>query len=420
MTDSRRPFAVSGAAQRLARHETILGLAVVAVMVLMVWVSIVSISGVPFSDPYRLEAVVPAGAPLMKDGDDVRVAGQRAGQVREVLPGPEGGTLIKMDLDEGTVGEDARARVRFRGLAGSVYLDITRGNTNRPLPSGARIPMSRTSSGVQLINVVAGFDRATRDAMSRSLERYGSGLAGQGSVVNALLDDLAPTSERLGPLMEAFAPEPGQLSGLLRATRLTMRGLAPAGSSDLGGLLASSAAVLAAVADRRDSLVAVIDRLSPFEDEALASLPLAHDTLVDAERAVTELQPGARELVAALPAVNRLLATRRPLASVGPLARAALPVVTAGIPLVGELRRPALTLSPLAVPLGPFSTYMASYRDDLYAAPEAFTRWGQHRYSFGMASGARAVRFAPVFTCQFGRNPYPDPGSAPRDRKACP
>lgn len=420
MTDRRRRVGIARGAERLARHEFALGLAVVAAMALMVWVSIVAISGVPFSNPYKLEAVLPAGAPLMKDGDDVRVAGQRAGQVREVLPGPEGGTLIKMDLNEGTVGEDARARVRIRGLAGSVYVDITRGDTSRPLPSGARIPMSRTSSGVQLISVVADFDRAARDAISRSLERYGGALAGQGSVVNELIGDLAPASERLGPLMQAFAPEPGQLSGLLRATRLTMRGLAPAGSSDLGGLLASTAEVMAAVADRRDALATVIDRLSPFEDEALASLPLARDTLVDAESAVTELQPGARELVVALPAVNRLLATRRPLASIGPLARAALPVVTAGVPLVGELRRPGLTLSPLAAPLGPFSTYLARYRDDLYAAPEAFTRWGQHRYSFGMASGARAVRFAPVFTCQFGRNPYPEPGSAPRDRKACP
>jgi hypothetical protein len=62
---------------------------------------------------------------------------------------------------------------------------------------------------------------------------------------------------------------------------------------------------------------------------------------------------------------------------------------------------------------------MARYRDDLYRAPEAFTRWGANRYAFGMASGARAVRFAPVFTCHIARDPYPAPGTASRDRKAC-
>lgn len=420
MRDARRQLSLTRGSERLAQHEIVLGLAVVAVMALAAWISIIAISGIPFANPYRLEAVIPAGAPLLKDGDDVRVAGQRAGQVRGVEPGPGGATLIKMDINEGLVGRNARARVRIRGLAGSVYVDVTRGDTSRPLPSGSRLPVTRTSSGVQLVSVIAGFDRAARDAMSRSLERYGGGLAGQGSVLNTAIGDLAPTTERLGPLMQALSPRPGDLSGLMRGARLTMRGFAPSGSRELGPLLTSSAEVMAAIAERRDALTAMIDRLRPFEDEARASLPLARATLVDAERAVTDLEPGARELVAALPALNRLLATRRPLESVGPLARAALPVVTEAVPLVSELRDPARTLAPLATPLGPFSAYMASYRDDLYRAPDAFTQWGGNRYDFGMASGARAVRFAPVFTCQFARNPYPAPGTADNDRKACP
>ena len=51
--------------------------------------------------------------------------------------------------------------------------------------------------------------------------------------------------------------------------------------------------------------------------------------------------------------------------------------------------------------------------------PTGFLRWGGFKYPDGQAAGARAVRFAPIFTCVRARDPYPEPGEALRQEQPC-
>lgn len=148
-------------------------------------------------------------------------------------------------------------------------------------------------------------------------------------------------------------------------------------------------------------------------------MPLADALLTEATPTVRALAATTRELETTLPQVNRLLAGRDDLPALSRIARAGEPVLAAARPLLAELRDPTGALQPLGTPLGPFSAYLARYRDDILLAPTGFTRWGGFAYPFGEAPGARAVRFAPVFTCARARDPYPEPGEALTQEQPC-
>jgi ABC-type transporter Mla subunit MlaD len=408
------------ALESLERGRLIAGLAVVAVMAVITWISIVAINGVPFSNPYKVRALVAASAPLLKDGDDVRIAGRRAGQVRKVSYS-QSGALIAMDLDKGPIGRGARAIVRLRGLAGAVYVELHRGDTAHALPENSLIPRAATSAGTQLTDVVEGFHADTRAALSKTLSGYGIGLAGHGDELNHALAVLPETLSDTTPLMRAVSPGRGELSGTLHELRRTMRGFGgPIGRNDLAELIPASAATVSALAPQRGAaLRATVERLPGLEDQLAASAAPARALLAQATVAARRLTPAARALAAALPAVNRLATRGSRLPQLVRLTRAADPVVREGRPLVRELWPALASLAPLGDALDPLAIWVSRYPRELLEGPGGFTRWGKFPYQDGVAKGAKAVRFSMVFTCHRARDAYPAPGAADNEDKRC-
>lgn len=411
-------------ALRLERHPMVLGLAVLAVTAFIAYLSVIAINGVPFQDRYPVSAVVPADAPLLKDGDEVRIGGQRAGQVKAVELHPDG-ALVKMELTKGPVGRDARATVRLRGLAGAVYVQIDRGDTSRALPPDSTIERERTASAVELADVVDTFDPATRAGLGRTLAGYGGGLIGTGRDLNETVADLGPALSGITPLVDAFTPRPGEFSGFLRAARRTAGAAAPRGSRDLERLVPSAARTFGALGARRAELGAFLDRLRPFEDQALRTLPVADPVLADLAAAARDLAPGVRELARTTPALSSLLASGDRFADLSRLARAAHPVLSDAGPLMRELQPGAGSLAPLVEPLAPLTGSFVPYRAEFIGAPEGFTEWGRFFYDANAGNATdgvphRGVRFGPVFTCHPGRVLYPEPGTATGQRQPCP
>src|SRR5882757_4268177 len=165
MRRRRRNLSLLRSSEGLDQGHLGAGLVVVAVMILISVVSVMAINGLPFSHPFKLKAIVPADAPIVRSGDEVRVAGQRVGQVRDISLTPEG-RQISMDIDDGSVSTDATATVRLRGLAGAVFVDLTRGS-GAGAPSGFEIPASSTSTGTQLTDVIAAFGDDVRTNLGR-------------------------------------------------------------------------------------------------------------------------------------------------------------------------------------------------------------------------------------------------------------
>ena len=174
-------LAVSRVTARVSKHVMILGLLVAAVGGFLGYIAWVSVNGPPFQDRYELHAVVPADSPILKEGGAVRIAGKIAGTITEVEPAEEGVELtMELRPDYAPVGNDARANVRVRSIVYLTYLEIIPGNRDDPMTEGGTIPLARTGSGVDLLEVVQLFDERTREVLRRSLVNLGYGVAGQG------------------------------------------------------------------------------------------------------------------------------------------------------------------------------------------------------------------------------------------------
>jgi ABC-type transporter Mla subunit MlaD len=401
---------------RTARRHMLLGLLVLAALALAGWISTVAINGVPWSSPYRLRLALPQDAPLLTAGDDVRVAGERVGQVSSVSLANAGDdqAVANLSISDASIYHGATARIRPRGLAGAVYVDLYPGvRSGRPLRSGSLL--HTVTGGVQLTNVIAGFDGAARHAMQTVLTQAGDGLAGRGLAVNQSIAQAPSLLGNTTTALHAVDPEPGALSGAIGSAYTVASAVAPPGDQSLGGIVTDARAALSATGELPQTIAA----LPGTEQSLAATLPGADTLLARATTAARDLTPGVQALAQALPGLAAL-EHRSPAAStLGEVAHDAAPVFSALIPALGELRGTASGLTPLTDPVTELANVLIPYRQELIQAPLGFTRWGNFHYDFGTGSGHRAVRFTMVFTCGLARDPYPKPGQAAKDRKSC-
>jgi ABC-type transporter Mla subunit MlaD len=410
--------AITRHSRRLERQSFAIGVVCLLVAGVIAYVSVIIVNGIPFTNPYRFDVIVPRSAILVGKGTEVRVAGQLDGQVRGVrLVG--NGRLVTVELNSGTVGRDAEVFVGFRGLGGAPFIEVTRGNTRDPLPRNGILSLSHTSSGVDLSQVAAGFDRAARADLGRTIDVYGNGLLGTGDAINHSLAELPGAASGSVAVFSAITPAPGLLADVVRQLDRISSGFAPAGTDDLRGVIPVTRQTLSDFAARRGDLAATIERTSPFESTAQQILPAASSLLAQAAPMARALTPGIDALDAALPNLTRLLSQTPGLRQLPVLGAAADPLLTHAQPLLSELRPVAVSLPPFAQPLGPLGAYMESYKADFVGGLQGLEATTGFRYNVGLASGAQAIRFTPVFTPQCGRHAYPAPSQALTERQIC-
>jgi hypothetical protein len=131
------------------------------------------------------------------------------------------------------------------------------------------------------------------------------------------------------------------------------------------------------------------------------------------------LTPGIDALDAALPNLTRMLEQTPGLRQLPVLGAAAAPLLRHAEPLLGELQPVAVSLTPFAQPLGPLGTYIFSYKADFVGGLTGLEATTGFHYNVGLASGAPAIRFTPVFTPQCGRHVYPAPNQAITEKQVC-
>ena len=405
---------VTGVTRRLEGHTLALGFVVAAVGALLAWVAWSSVNGVPLQNRYTLHARIPAGSPIVSDGDAVRIAGQLAGLVTDVEP-EHGAAEVTMELRPSfaPVGRDARALVRVKSIVYLTYVEIDPGDTAHPMPEGGTIPVRHAGSNVDLIEVVQLFDRKAREALQSSIYNAGVGLADRGTQVNTSLADLESITRVGTPELQALTSRPGALAEVIRGSSETFRGLTGVRSDDVGALIGSGGAVLATVAGRSTELGQAIELLRPFNDQLLATAPQLDPLLDDAGELSKTLNPVVGDLTRALPDLNRALAmgdelrrqTARLTSAIQPVLRAATPVLAALEPTVAAI-------DPIRVPLDNLVSVVTPYMKDLGRGARGLVSATTQRFPQGQtAPGNPALRFAPVFTPAPCRDVYPRPNS---------
>lgn len=185
-----------------------IGLLIILAVVLMLMFAITAKNGVPGYVPgasrNEIKASFEDAGPL-RAGDEVRIAGVRAGYVEDILI-VDGTPVVDMRLDGNRpVYKDATAALGARSALGQKYVELDPGTEDAgEMAKGSMIPQAQTRSSTELDQVLDVFDEKTRKATGSTLREVGGGLNGRGTdardglrAAPGLLNDLADISKAL-------------------------------------------------------------------------------------------------------------------------------------------------------------------------------------------------------------------------------
>ena len=262
------------------------------------------IAKIQFGDTYHLTAEFDDVSGL-SDGDDVKIAGVKVGQVDGIDTTDEGTAVVSLSLDEGVqVPPDTEAAVRWRNLLGQRIVYLYPGVDEGALADGDEIGRTRDVVDIgalidelgglvgavdptqfnQLITAVGSAVDGNEARVSELLDGAGSlltVLADRDTTIQGLLDDFNTVSaalvdrdsqvrtmvENLTLLTEAFAENEDLVDSTLAELG--------AYSTDLRTVLTGNESELGSIVDSLDGVADLLtDRIDSVES-ALANLPEA-------------------------------------------------------------------------------------------------------------------------------------------------
>jgi virulence factor Mce-like protein len=272
---------------------------------------------IPFRKHFEINAVFRSSNNL-QTGSPVRIAGVEVGRVVGVKPTGPGArsALVRMRLAEHgrPLHTDATAEIRPRiFLEGNFFVDVHPGTPTAPiLKERGTIPVSNTSTPVQLDQVLGVLRRDTREDLRRTLIELGRAYrAGLGRAINRSWQ---------------FQPDAYQYTSIVNQALLGQR------PRDLGDFIRDQGVVAAAIDSSPQQLKSL---LTDFNTTAGA---LAAEEQ-DLRAALVELPVTLRTAKPTLDALNRAFPPLRQLAREAlPGVRTSGPTIDVLMPLIVQLR----------------------------------------------------------------------------------
>jgi ABC-type transporter Mla subunit MlaD len=359
---------------------------------------------VPFtSHGYEVKATFSNSANISLNSP-VRVAGVNVGKVIATSRDGDNTTVtFTVDGPGQPIHDDAFAAVRPRiFLEGNFFIELDPGSPSAPeLESGGTIPVSHTSTAVQIDEVLSALQSPVRADLGRLLEGYGQALTHKPTATEdeTQLPEVKGRSgaEALNDALK-YGGDAGRYSSQVTNALLgtQQRDLAKLVSSsgrafgalasrqrDLQGLIENFDTFTGALANQSTNLSATVRLLAPTLRITHASLVSLNRTLPPLRTYAIELRPAVAELPGLISASKPFLAQVRPLLSgkeaggdvkllqesTPGLAGAALAGKKVTLPQLNQL---SLCTSKVMVPTGNevindrFSTGGPNYREFLY------------------------------------------------------
>ena len=259
----------------------------------------------PWHDPFRFEAVFQTSNNIRLDSP-VRIAGVNVGKVVKVER-DDGSKMVKvtMEMDETglPIHEDATAKIRSRiFLEGNFFVELTPGTPNAPeVGDGDTIPVTQTSTPVQLDEVLTALQTNDRESLQELLVGLGNGLTRKPTAADDADQDPSVRGETAAQsLNDSITDAPKSLQGSAEVNKALL-GTEP---HDLSKLVLGLDKVTTALATNEEQLKDFITNFNRFfavfaaEQSSLTrAIGLLGPTLENAERALVSLN-------AALPAVE--------------------------------------------------------------------------------------------------------------------
>jgi ABC-type transporter Mla subunit MlaD len=370
---------------------------------------------VPFTSyGYQLKATFSNGVNIATNSP-VRIAGVDVGRVISTERDGDATTATFTVEGKGRpVHDDAFAAIRPRiFLEGNFFIDLSPGSPSAPeLGSGDTIPVSRTSTWVQIDEVLTALQSPVRADLGHLLESYGTALTSKPTAAEDATQEPEVRGKTAGEALNGafhyggdagrysaqvtnalLGTEPHDLSRLVAGAGRTFGALAKH-EEDLKGLIVNFDVFTGALAAQSANLSTTINRLAPTLTNFHSSLVSLNKALPPLRAWAIEMTPAVAELPAVIKAGKPWLAQARPLLSgkeaggTAKLLREATPGL-AGAAQAGkaialpQLNRISLCTSKVLVPTGNqvindrFSTGQPNYREFLYTLTD-FSGWGQN------------------------------------------
>jgi ABC-type transporter Mla subunit MlaD len=291
---------------------------------------------VPFTGHgYTLSATFSNGVNISTNSP-VRIAGVDVGKVIEVgRDGDNTKVTFTVDGKGRPIHDDAFAEIRPRiFLEGNFFIDLQPGSPSAAeLDSGATIPVSRTSTAIQLDQILTALQSPVRADLSNLLESFGTALTHKPSAaedatqlpevkgktgaegLNGALLYGGPAGRYSAQVTNAFlGTSAGDLSRLVAGAGRTFGALARR-EADLQGLIVNFDTFTGALAAQSANLSTTVQRLGPTLKIGRKSLVSLNESLPPLRAWAIEFRPAVAELPALISAAEPWLAQARPLLS---------------------------------------------------------------------------------------------------------
>jgi len=291
---------------------------------------------VPFTSyGYELKATFTNSANVALNSP-VRIAGVDVGTVISTERDGDNTTVtFTVDASGRPIHEDAFAEVRPRiFLEGNFFVDLDPGSPSAPeMGSGDTIPVSHTSTAVQLDEVLTALQSPVRADLGRLLQSYGTALTNEptaaedetqlpevqgrtgGEALNGAFRYGGDAGRYSAQVTNAFlGTTPGDLSRLIAGAGRTFGAFA-SNEEDLQGLIVNFNVFTGALAAQSSNLTSTIQLLAPFLRTTRTSLISLNKSLPPLRTYAIEFEPAVAELPGLIAASKPWLEQARPLLS---------------------------------------------------------------------------------------------------------
>jgi ABC-type transporter Mla subunit MlaD len=291
---------------------------------------------VPFTSyGYELNATFSNGVNISKNSP-VRIAGVEVGKVIGV---EREGDATEVKFTVGGSGrpihEDAFAQIRPRiFLEGNFFIELDPGSPSAPeMDSGGTIPVSHTSTAVQLDEILTALQSPVRADLGHFLEGFGTALNATptpaedltqlpevqgksgGEALNGVLKYGGDAGRYGAQVTNGFlGTEPHDLSRLIAGTGRTF-GAFVRNEGELQELIENFEVFTGALADQSENLEGTIRQFAPTLKTAQTSLVNLNRTLPPLRAYAIEFEPAVAELPDLIAAAKPWLKQARPLVS---------------------------------------------------------------------------------------------------------
>ena len=302
-------------ARQLSASPVLIGSVTILVAIVAVFISYGANNGLPFVPSYQLKAELPNGAKLVK-GNEVRAGGFRVGLVedikseRKTVDGKQRAIAVldlKLDKQIEPLSKDTTLLVRPRSALGLKYVELIPGRSKQTYQDGDTIPLSRASGNApELEDVLSMFPPQTRDDARKSLEGFGSSIAGRGPAINTTIGELEPFTRFLLPVMRNLSDRDTELRNFFPGLGRAAAEAAPVADVQ-ARWFGEMATTFAAIGRDPEALRETIEESPPTLEAATESFRVQTPFLARFASVSRELQPGTALLPSTLPLVNGAL-----------------------------------------------------------------------------------------------------------------